>query len=100
MKISERCYVIYGLSTLPPWMVNAGFIVGENQTLVVDCGGNYLSAQTIFGYAQNVKPQNKLVAINTEPHSDHMGGNCFFNEKGVEFMDTKTFIARQKNYLK
>jgi glyoxylase-like metal-dependent hydrolase (beta-lactamase superfamily II) len=84
MKISEKCYVIYGLSTLPPWMVNSGFIVGSEKTLIVDCGGNYLSAKTIYGYAKNIKPNNKLIAINTEPHFDHMGGNCFFREMGID----------------
>jgi glyoxylase-like metal-dependent hydrolase (beta-lactamase superfamily II) len=84
MKISEKCYVIYGLSTLPPWMVNSGFIVGKEKTLIVDCGGNYLSAKTIYGYAKNIKPNNKLIAINTEPHFDHMGGNCFFREMEID----------------
>jgi len=84
MKISERCYVIYGLSTIPPWMVNSGFIVGNKKTLIVDCGGNYLSAKTIYGYAKAVKPDNELIAINTEPHFDHMGGNCFFKEMGID----------------
>lgn len=83
MKISERCYVIYGLTTIPPWMVNSGFIVGDNKTLIIDCGGNYLSAKTIYGYAKIAKPENELIAINTEPHFDHMGGNCFFREMGI-----------------
>lgn len=84
MKISKNCYVIYGLSTIPPWMVNSGFIVGGNITLVVDCGSNYLSAKTIYGYAKNIKPDNQIIAINTEPHFDHIGGNCFFQEMGVD----------------
>ena len=84
MKISDNCYVIYGLSTIPPWMVNSGFIVGREKTLVVDCGGNYLSAKTIYGYAKNIKADNKLIAINTEPHFDHIGGNCFFREMGID----------------
>ncbi len=84
MKISERCYVIYGLTTMPPWMVNSGFIVGNEKTLIVDCGSNYLSAKTIYGYAKAAKPDNELIAINTEPHFDHIGGNCFFNEMGID----------------
>ena len=84
MKITEHCYVIYGLTTLPPWMVNAGFIVGSQKTLIVDCGYNYLSAQTIYGYALAARPQNKFIAVNTEPHTDHMGGNCFFREMGID----------------
>ncbi|SHO43712.1 MBL fold metallo-hydrolase [Desulfopila aestuarii] len=84
MKISNNCYIVSGLSVEPPWAVNSGFIVGEHTTLIVDTGSNYLSAQTIYGYALCAAPQNKLVVINTEPHFDHIGGNCFFYEKGVE----------------
>lgn len=83
MQVSKRCYVIYGLTTLPPWMVNSGFIVGDKKTLIVDSGGNYLSGKTIYGYAKAVKPDNELIAINTEPHFDHVGGNCFFDEMGM-----------------
>ena len=98
MKISENCYVIYGLAAIAPWMVNAGFITGRQKTLVVDCGGNYLSAKTIYGYAKNIRPQNELTAINTEPHFDHMGGNCFFAEKGVDIYGHKN-INRKSSEL-
>ena len=84
MQVSKLCYVIYGLSTIPPWMVNSGFIIGDKTTLIVDCGSNYLSAKTIYGYAKAVKPNNELIAINTEPHFDHIGGNCFFKEMGID----------------
>ena len=78
MKISQHCYLISGLSVEPPWTVNAGFIVGRHTTLIVDTGSNYLSAQTIYGYALCAKPGNKLIVVNTEPHFDHIGGNSFF----------------------
>ena len=84
MKISEHCYIIPGLSVEPPWSMNAGFIVGKHSTLIVDTGSNYFSAQTIYGYASCAKPDNKLVVINTEPHFDHIGGNCFFREKNID----------------
>ncbi|UCE24170.1 MAG: MBL fold metallo-hydrolase [Candidatus Zixiibacteriota bacterium] len=84
MKINERCYVVYGLTMTPPWMVNSGFVVGDNRTLIIDSGGNYLSAQTIHGYAMVARPTNTLLVINTEPHSDHMGGNCLFRELGID----------------
>lgn len=98
MKISQNCYVIYGLTTIPPWMVNSGFIVGKEKTLVIDCGGNYLSAQTIYGYAKSAKPDNKIIAVNTEPHFDHMGGNCFFNEMRIDIYGHKD-ISRTENEL-
>ena len=40
MKISARCYAVTGLAYSPPWSVNAGFITGEEVTLIVDTGGN------------------------------------------------------------
>lgn len=84
MKINERCYVIHGLTAISPWMVNSGFVVGDKQTLIVDTGLNHLSARTIHGYASAVRPTNSLLVINTEPHSDHMGGNCMFRELGID----------------
>lgn len=84
MKYSEHCYAVTGLAFIPPWAVNAGFITGAKQTLIVDTGANYLSAQTIFGYAAAVRPDNDVIAINTEQHFDHTGGNCYFHEKGID----------------
>ena len=93
MKISEHCYIISGLSVEPPWSVNSGFIVGGHSTLIVDTGSNYLSAQTIYGYASCVKPDNKLIVINTEPHFDHIGGNCFFREKNIDIFAFGRIVA-------
>lgn len=84
MKITAHCYALTGLSNIPPWTVNAGFVVGENQTLVIDTGANQLSAQTIFGYASNMRLQNSLIAVNTEQHLDHLNGNAYFRQQGVD----------------
>ena len=84
MKISSSCYAILGLGYSPPWVVNAGFIVGNNRTMVIDTGPSYIAAQTIYGYAHNVKPQNEIFVVNTEKHLDHISGNCFFSEKGID----------------
>jgi glyoxylase-like metal-dependent hydrolase (beta-lactamase superfamily II) len=84
MKLSDHCYAVLGLGCYPPWVVNAGFIAGAERTLVVDSSAGYLSAQTIFGYAQGVNPSNDMILVNTEKHLDHIGGNCLFAEKGVE----------------
>jgi glyoxylase-like metal-dependent hydrolase (beta-lactamase superfamily II) len=84
MKYSDHCYAVTGLAFTPPWAVNAGFIVGENRTLIIDTGANYLSAQTVYGYASAVRPENTLAVLNTEQHFDHTGGNSFFQEKGID----------------
>ncbi len=83
MKITDHCFVVLGLGYSLPWMVNSGFIIGSEKTLIVDSGPNYLAAHTIYGYAKNLKPENELIVVNTEKHFDHICGNSFFKEKGI-----------------
>jgi glyoxylase-like metal-dependent hydrolase (beta-lactamase superfamily II) len=89
MKLTENCYAVLGFGYYPPWLVNSGFIVGGAKTLIVDSGPNYISAQTIYGYAKNIKPGNELIVINTEKHLDHIGGNSLFKEKGIKIFGHK-----------
>ena len=84
MRLSDHCYAITGLGYTPPWSVNAGFIVGRETTLIVDTGACALSAATIHGYASTARPDNRLAVINTERHFDHIGGNCYFLDRGVD----------------
>jgi cyclase len=84
MHLSNRCYAVTGLGYSTPWFVNAGFVVGDDLTLIVDTGANAAAAQTIHGYACTVKPANPLRVINTEKHFDHIGGNSFFHERGID----------------
>src|SRR5580704_19533588 len=73
MRLSARCYAVTGLAYSPPWCVNAGFIAGDTQTLVIDTGGNALAGQTVHGYAIAARPENRLRVLNTEKHFDHIG---------------------------
>jgi glyoxylase-like metal-dependent hydrolase (beta-lactamase superfamily II) len=84
MRVSNRCYAVTGLGYSTPWSVNAGFIVGDDITLVVDTGACAASAATIYGYATSVRSSNRLRVINTEKHFDHLLGNSYFQERGVE----------------
>ncbi|MGA2570658.1 MAG: MBL fold metallo-hydrolase [Terracidiphilus sp.] len=83
MRLTAHCFAVTGLAYATPWCVNAGFIAGEDTTLIVDAGGNTLAAQTIHGYATAARPANKLILINTEKHFDHIAGNGFFRDLGV-----------------
>ncbi len=83
MKVSGHCYAITGLYYVNPWAVNAGFITGRDKTMVIDSGSCNLSAQTIYGYAENVRPGNEIILLNTEKHLDHIGGNGFFKERNI-----------------
>jgi glyoxylase-like metal-dependent hydrolase (beta-lactamase superfamily II) len=64
--------------------VNSGFIVGDRLTLVIDTGANTLAARTVHGYACAARPQNELRVLNTEKHFDHIGGNGFFRDLGID----------------
>lgn len=84
MRLSDRCYAVTGLGYVTPWCVNAGFVTGDEITLVIDTGGNTLAAQSVHGYALAAKPGNSLRVINTEKHFDHIGGNGYFRELGID----------------
>jgi glyoxylase-like metal-dependent hydrolase (beta-lactamase superfamily II) len=84
MRLSPRCYAVTGLAYSPPWCVNAGFITGDAETLVVDTGGNALAGQTVHGYATAARPANRLRVLNSEKHFDHIGGNSFFRAQGID----------------
>lgn len=99
MKISKYSYLISGLCAEPPWSVNSGFITGEKTTLIIDTGSNCLSAQTIFGYALSAKQTNDLMIVNTEPHFDHIGGNSFFADKGIDIYSSPELIRSQNDFF-
>lgn len=86
MQITSNCYAVSGLHFPPHWGVNAGFIVGNDTTLIIDTGGCTASAKTIYGYAKAVAPENSMIVLNTERHFDHIGGNAFFHSMGCEII--------------
>ncbi len=84
MRLSNRCFAVTGLGYLPPWTVNAGFVTGDESTLIVDTGANATAAATIHGYASMARPSNQLKVLNSERHFDHIGGNEYFRERGID----------------
>lgn len=83
MQVSPSSYAITGLGYVPPWLVNAGMVVGQTHTLIIDTGACWLAGQTIHGYATAVRSSNQLIVFNCEPHFDHIGGNSYFADLGV-----------------
>jgi glyoxylase-like metal-dependent hydrolase (beta-lactamase superfamily II) len=84
MRLSNRCFAVTGLGYLPPWTVNSGFITGDQTTLVIDTGANAAAASTIHGYASIARPSNGLLVLDTERHFDHIGGNGYFRDRGID----------------
>ena len=98
MRLTAHCFAVTGLAYATPWCVNSGFVAGEETTLIVDAGGNTLAAQTIHGYATAVRPANKLILINTEKHFDHIGGNGFFRDLGIEIWGHPELARTQEEF--
>jgi cyclase len=84
VRLGRHCYALAGFAYLPPWSVNAGFVCGERLTLIVDTGPTAYAAATILGYAQAARPANTVMAVNTELHLDHLAGNSFLREQGID----------------
>lgn len=87
MELNRHCFAVTGLAHETGLSVNAGFVIGDGETLIIDSAFNYLSAQTILGYAKASAPKNKIrYLINTEIHFDHTLGNSVFKEAGAEII--------------
>jgi len=84
LRLSSRCFAVTGLGYSPPWTMNSGFVAGDESTLILDTGGNALAGATIHGYATAVRPRNRLLVLNLEKHFDHIGGNGYFRERGID----------------
>jgi glyoxylase-like metal-dependent hydrolase (beta-lactamase superfamily II) len=84
MRLSNRCFAVTGLCYLPPFSVNAGFVTGDETTLIIDTGANAAAAATIHGYATTARPSNRLLVLDTERHFDHIGGNGYFRTRGID----------------
>ena len=84
VRLGRHCYALAGFAYLPPWSVNAGFVCGEQLTLIVDTGPTAYAAATILGYAQAARPANTVMAVNTELHLDHLAGNSLLREQGID----------------
>lgn len=98
MQITPHCYAVTGLAYSPPWFVNSGFIAGDHMTLIVDTGGNAAAATTIVGYAQAVRPANHVVALNTEKHFDHIGGNSYLRDRGIDIWGHEALVRTPEEF--
>jgi glyoxylase-like metal-dependent hydrolase (beta-lactamase superfamily II) len=87
MELNRHCFAVTGLAHETGFSVNAGFVTGDGETLIIDSAFNYLSAQTILGYAKASARKNKIkYLVNTEIHFDHTLGNSVFKEAGAEII--------------
>jgi len=67
--------------------VNAGFIIGDGQTVIVDAGFNVESAMTIYDYAYHMAPENQMkYVVNLEGHYDHVFGNGYLKKHGCRIV--------------
>ena len=99
MRLTDRCFAVTGLGYVPPWTVNAGFITGDETTLIIDTGANAAAASTIHGYASIARPSNRLLVLDTERHFDHIGGNSYFRDLGIDIYGHASIQRNENEFL-
>jgi glyoxylase-like metal-dependent hydrolase (beta-lactamase superfamily II) len=101
MRLTKRCYCLTGLNYTDYLSVNAGFIVGDSETIIIDSGYNIEAAQTIEGYAKAAAPSNKIsYIINTEGHYEHVFGNGYFIKQGAKVIAHSKAAVSEQELLK
>lgn len=93
----KRCFWLTGLTHADLFSVNAGFIIGDRETVIIDTGFNLEAARTIYDFASGVALDNKIrTVVNLEGHYDHIFGNGYFIEKGCQIIAHKDVCLTEK----
>lgn len=78
-KIADGVYAV--LRTDPPGIMfeaNSGFLVGDDDVIVIDGGSNPTSAQAVLAAIRKVTDKPVRVLIKTHWHDDHMMGSAVY----------------------
>ncbi|WP_444918420.1 MBL fold metallo-hydrolase [Microbulbifer sp. JMSA003] len=83
MKISEQLYILSGKE----YGTNIGLIAAENGLILIDPmpGDNHLSE--LDQVIQSIYDKPVIFILNTHAHSDHTGGNKYFENKGGKLIE-------------
>lgn len=93
----KRCFWLTGLTHADLFSVNAGFIIGDKETVIIDTGFNLEAARTIYDFAYQVAPDNRIsMVVNLEGHYDHIFGNAYFIENGCKIIAFKDVCLTEK----
>lgn len=88
IPINEQIYHIY-----EPGGVGSTLIIGEKQALLIDTGYGFENIRKVVEKLTD-KP---LQVVNTHGHTDHVGGNRYFEKVWIHPKDMPTYVDYQKN---
>ena len=105
-KLAEGIYAFYPTYAKEknakgyPVATSGGFVVGDNEVLVVESMVNKRLAEQILGFIKKVTDKPIGYVVNTSYHGDHSYGNYAFPKtaKIIQHSKTKAFMENKKGY--
>jgi len=112
-KLAEGVYAYYPTDAQEkntkgyPVATGGGFVVGNNEVLVVESMVNKRLAEQVMGFVKQVTDKPIGYVVNTSYHGDHAYGNYVFpksakiiqHSKTKEFMDNKEGFEADKKFM-
>jgi cyclase len=105
-KLAEGIYAFYPTDAKDknakgyPVATSGGFVVGDNEVLVIESMVNKRLAEQVMGFVKKVTDKPIGYVVNTSYHGDHSYGNYAFPKtaKIIQHSKTKAFIENSKGF--
>ncbi len=105
-KLAEGVYAFYPTDAKEknakgyPVATSGGFVVGDNEVLVIESMVNKRLAKQVMGFVKKVTDKPIGYVVNTSYHGDHAYGNYAFPKttKIIQHSRTKAFMDNKKGF--
>jgi cyclase len=105
-KLAEGIYAFYPTDAKEknakgyPVATSGGFVVGDNEVLVIESMVNKRLAKQVIGFVKTVTDKPIGYVVNTSYHGDHAYGNYTFPKttKIIQHSNTKAFMENKKGF--
>ena len=112
-KLADGVYAFYPTDAKEknpkgyPVATSGGFVVGDNEVLVIESMVNKRLAKQVMGFVKNITDKPISYVVNTSYHGDHSYGNYVFpktaeiiqHSKTKAFMDNKEAFEADKKFM-
>lgn len=105
-KLAEGVYALYPTDAREknskgyPVATSGGFVVGDNEVLVIESMVNKRLAEQVIEFVKSVTDKPIRYVVNTSYHGDHAYGNYVFPKtaKVIQHSKTKAFMDNKKGF--
>lgn len=105
-KLAEGVYALYPTDAREknskgyPVATSGGFVVGDNEVLVIESMVNKRLAEQVIEFVKSVTDKPIRYVVNTSYHGDHAYGNYVFPKtaKIIQHSKTKAFMDNKKGF--